>query len=142
LTRVGACAVAGGGVSEEEAMTEEDVSWRHPGWPKNVKSMSWQGIGMLGIDDENRPYWDGQPIEIRRRLELTFWQMFLAWVAAAAVVVVAIGIVVLAINAGYDLGCKLHRWSCSPPLEHEVPPQLAPSEGAPHFVPGTKFQQR
>ena len=105
------------------------------------------GIGLLGIDEANRPYWDGQPIEIRRRLELTFWQMFLAWVAAAAVVVVAIGVMVLAINAGYDLGCKLHRWSCSLPVE-EVPPQPAPSAVAPqptpprNFVPGTNFQQR
>ena len=129
-------------------MTEEDASWRHPGWPKNVKSMSWQGIGLLGIDEENRPYWDGQPIEMRRRLELTFWQMFLAWVTAAAIVVGAIGIVVLALNAGFDLGCKLHRWSCSPPVDHELPSQPAPSEGAPqpappqNFVPGTKFQQR
>jgi hypothetical protein len=40
--------------------------------------MSWQGIGLLGIDEENRPYWDGRPIEISRRLELTFWQTVLA----------------------------------------------------------------
>jgi hypothetical protein len=129
-------------------MTEEDASWRHPGWPKNVKSMSWQGIGLLGIDEANRPYWDGQPIEMRRRLELTFWQMFLAWVTAGAIVVGASGIVVLALNAGYDLGCKLHRWSCSLPVEHEVPLQPAPSAVAPqptpppNFVSGTNFQQR
>jgi hypothetical protein len=67
---------------------------------------------------------------MRRRLELTFWQTFLAWVTAAAVVVGAIGVVVLALNAGYDLGCKLHRWSCSLPVDHELPSQPAPSEGA------------
>ena len=125
-------------------MAEEDASWRHPGWPKNVKSMSWQGIGLLGIDEENRPYWDGRPIEVRRRLELTFWQIFLAWVTAAALVVGAMGIVVLALNAGYDLGCKLHRWSCSLPAE-EAPPQPGSSaQPAPpqNFVPGAKFQQR
>jgi hypothetical protein len=78
------------------------------------------------------------------RLELTFWQTILAWVTAAALVVGAMGIVVLALNAGYDLGCKLHRWSCSLPLE-EVPPQPGPSAqpaSPQNFVPGPKFQQR
>jgi len=104
--------------------------------------MSWQGIGLLGIDEENRPYWDGRPIEMRRRLELTFWQTFLAWVIAAATVVGAIGVVVLALNAGYDLGCKLHRWSCSPPPQ-PGPSAISPEPAAPqNFVPGTKFQQR
>jgi hypothetical protein len=60
--------------------------------------MSWQGIGLLGIDEENRPYWDRRPIEMRRRLELTFWQTILAWVTAAALVVGAMGIVVVALG--------------------------------------------
>jgi hypothetical protein len=128
-------------------MTEEEASWRHLGWPKNVKSMSWQGIGLLGIDEENRPYWDGRPIEMRRRLELTFWQTLLAWVIAAATVVGAIGVVVLALNAGYDLGCKLHKWSCSRSIA-EVPPQPGPSAISPqpaspqNLVPGARFQQQ
>jgi hypothetical protein len=109
--------------------------------------MSWQGIGLLGIDEENRPYWDGRPIEVRRRLELTSWQIFLAWVTAAALAVGAMGIVVLALNAGYDLGCKLHRWSCSLPVE-DVPPEPGPSAISPqraspqNLVPGAKFQQQ
>jgi hypothetical protein len=56
LTRVGRALPPEVESVREEAMTEEDASWRHPGWPKNVKSMSWQGIGLLGIDEENRPY--------------------------------------------------------------------------------------
>lgn len=53
-------------------------------WPKHVRPISIEGLGLLGIDAQHRLYWDGRPVELRRAL--TFWQSL----GAVAVVISAI----------------------------------------------------
>jgi hypothetical protein len=84
---------------------------RAPEWPENVKMVSMKGIGLLGVDDQHRMYWDGHPVEIRRRLDLTGGQTLFAWATLVAVVIGALGTVTQGVDAGFDFGCKLHWWS-------------------------------
>jgi hypothetical protein len=49
-----------------------------PEWPTGVRPISMEGASLLGIDPNNRLYWDGEPLVIERQITLTRTQMFLA----------------------------------------------------------------
>lgn len=59
---------------------------RPSSWPENIQAISLSGLALLGIDDQNRLYWDGSRIEVRNRVNLTFWQR----IGAVAVVISAV----------------------------------------------------
>ena len=79
-----------------------------PEWPHNVKQISMGGISLLGIDDQNQLYWDGKPVEIKRRLKLSWLQFFAAAIVGLATVVGGIG---TGLSEGFDFGCKMHWWT-------------------------------
>jgi hypothetical protein len=65
------------------------------------------------------------------------------------IVIGALGAVVQGVAAGFDLGCKLHWWSCSPCAgvlttisPQSAPPAISPQPAPQQLLPGTKFQQR
>lgn len=67
-------------------------------------------------------------------------------IAGAGIVIGALGTVAQGLDAGFDLGCKLHWhwWSCPPRAEGEasaMSPQSTPPVTSP-LVPGTRFQQQ
>ena len=55
-----------------------------PGWPSSVRRISWGGIDRLGVADNGELYWDGKPIVVRKGVNLTWWQGFLAFVVAVS----------------------------------------------------------
>jgi len=56
---------------------------RHPGWPEGVRTISISGLDFLGVHERTGSlYWDGQPIEIKRRLDLRWYELLLAVLAA------------------------------------------------------------
>lgn len=59
-------------------------------WPKGVTPISFMDLGRLGIDAERQPYWDGEPVETRHRIRLSFWQKVGACLTVASAVVVAL----------------------------------------------------
>jgi hypothetical protein len=133
------------------AETKEGLNWEQirqlagsqvgaPGWPQNVKAITLPDLNLLGIDDENRLYWNGHPVEIRRRLDLTFWQKVGAWVTGLAIVIGAIGSVGLGVNAGFDFACKLQWFSTNCPKPemnpHGTMPEANPQRPAVTLVPG------
>jgi hypothetical protein len=61
---------------------------RPPEWPKNVQAISVNGLSLLGIDDRNRLYWDGQRITT---FTLSAWQK-----AGAVVLTVSAAVAALA----------------------------------------------
>ena len=81
-------------------------------WPDGVTSISYDGIGKLGVDRNQQLYWDGKPVEVKRRLDLTFWQKVLGGITALAIVLGGIGGFVQGISAAHDLGCKRIWLSC------------------------------
>ncbi|TIQ99501.1 hypothetical protein [Mesorhizobium sp.] len=54
-----------------------------PSWPKNVRTISLDGLDHLGVDPKtNELYWDGQKIVMERKLSLDWYQTFLATIGA------------------------------------------------------------
>jgi hypothetical protein len=51
-------------------------------WPTGVHPISMEGLALFGIGPDNRLYWDGQSIKIERTVSLSWWQGFLAALAA------------------------------------------------------------
>ena len=76
-------------------------------WPTSVRAISMEGLALLGIDDENRLYWDGKPIEIQRRLKFSRMQIIGAVIVGLATLIGGVG---TGINEGFDFGCKVHWW--------------------------------
>ena len=56
---------------------------RYPGWPEGVRTISITGLDFLGVHEPTGSlYWDGQPIKIKRRLDLRWYEVLLAVLAA------------------------------------------------------------
>jgi hypothetical protein len=54
-----------------------------PTWPSGVRPISQEGLALLGIDPAtDRLFWDGKQVVVRSRVRLTWWQDFLAALAA------------------------------------------------------------
>lgn len=51
-------------------------------WPADVKPISGEGLLLLGIGRDNKLYWDGKEIEVRRVLKLGRGQAFFGILAA------------------------------------------------------------
>jgi hypothetical protein len=105
----------------------KDVPHRPPDqstWPKGIRSISIDEAGALGVDAKGELYWQGKPVEIRRPLDLTWRQSFVAGVVAIATVIAAVGAAAQGWTAYNDWACKVGWKSavCPPPL----PAQAAP----------------
>lgn len=38
-----------------------------------VRGISYDDLGRLGVDEDNRLYWDGRPVVVQERLALAWW---------------------------------------------------------------------
>lgn len=88
-------------------MSTPEETTRHRDWPPGVRQAGYDSFELLGVDNDNKLYWDGHPIEVRRRFDLTFWQRL----GAVIVVFGALGAVAQGIDASHDFGCRLHWWT-------------------------------
>ena len=54
------------------------------GWPPHVRTVNFEDIGRLGVSEENGKtlYWDGKPVEVRKKISLTWRQGIIALMAA------------------------------------------------------------
>jgi hypothetical protein len=77
-------------------------------WPEGVGPITWNNLGRPGVGRDNQLYWDGKPVEIRRRLKLSRIQIAGAFVVGLAAIVGGLG---TGLNEGFDFGCKLHWWT-------------------------------
>ena len=59
-------------------------------WPANVWNIGMDRLDYLGVDDKGQLYWNGQPLEVRRPLSLSFWQRIGAVAIAVSAVVGAL----------------------------------------------------
>jgi hypothetical protein len=60
-------------------------------WPDDVWSIGLERIDLLGVDEKGRLYWNGHPVEMKRRLSLSRWQTFGAIAVTLATICAAIG---------------------------------------------------
>jgi hypothetical protein len=56
-----------------------------PEWPANVHPISQEALSLLGLDEHEHLYWDGKPLEIRKRLDLTTGERVFAIIVSGVV---------------------------------------------------------
>ena len=88
----------------EKIETPEKVQGR------NVHPVSAMDLTRLSIDNDGRLYWDGKPVEVRRRLMLSRGQVIGASVIAFFILVAAIGSAIQATATLSDWACRT-GWS-------------------------------
>ena len=76
---------------------------------RNVHPVDMTDLSRLSIDRDGRLYWDGKPVEVRRRISMSRAQVVGASIVAAFVV---IGALASAIVAARELACQF-GWSAS-----------------------------
>lgn len=69
-----------------------------PGWPSDVERISLEDLGRLGINARQELFWDGRPVEIRRRLTFTGFQKFVAFVVTICAILGGLGGFVMGFN--------------------------------------------
>jgi hypothetical protein len=74
---------------------------------RNVHNLAVADLSRLSIDDDGRLYWDGKPVEVRRRIQMSRAQVVGASFVAAFIVIGAIGAAVQGSLALRDWSCRL-----------------------------------
>ena len=92
-------------------------------WPQGLRSISIEESDALATDAKGELYWHGKPVEIRRPLDLTWWQKAGAVIVATATVIAAIGAAAQGWAAYNEWACKVSWRSVACPS----PTQAAPS---------------
>jgi hypothetical protein len=59
-------------------------------WPKGVRPISIDEMDALGVDRDGLIYWNGHPVQVRRKIELRSKELVLAAVATVATLIQAI----------------------------------------------------
>jgi hypothetical protein len=79
---------------------------------RNVHPVDMTDLSRLSIDRDGRLYWDGKPVEVRRRISMSRAQVIGASIVAGFVVIGAIASAIQGAVAARDLACRL-GWSTS-----------------------------
>jgi hypothetical protein len=116
---------------------------RPPGWPKGVNRIRVDDLGRIGIDDENRLYWDGKRVSVRQTVILHGIEKFLAVVVATFAVLGGLGGFVSGLNNASIFLCArgIHWMSCPLP-ESSPPPSPTPSAGPPAQTPSNLTESK
>jgi hypothetical protein len=98
--------------------------------PRQPKSRGVHTIGVtdlnrLSIDRDGRLYWDGKPVEVRRRVMMSRAQIVSATVIGAFVVIGAVGAAINGTTAALDWACRI-GWTTSYCVQHDAPPPPPP----------------
>jgi hypothetical protein len=82
-------------------------------------------LSRLSIDNNGHLYWDGKPVEVRRRVALSPGQILAAAIIGLFVIVGGIGAAINGSTAAFEWGCKLGwvRSNCASPTLLLPPPR-------------------
>jgi hypothetical protein len=89
---------------EEDLKQVPPIKGSKSSWPPGVRTISLDEVDLLGVDRNNRLYWDGRPVEVSRRL--TGWQTFGAFLVGTFVVLGAIGSFAQGWSVYNDWACR------------------------------------
>jgi hypothetical protein len=98
---------------------------------RNIHSIGITDLSRLSIDNDGRLYWDGKPVEVRRRILMSRPQVVSFGIVAAFVVIGAVGAAIQGSAAALDWACRL-GWTtnyCTP--TEASPPPLPPRPDIP-----------
>ena len=79
---------------------------------RNVHPVDMTDLSRLSIDRDGRLYWDGKPVEVRRRISMSRAQIVGASIVAAFVVIGALASAIQGAVAARELACRF-GWSAS-----------------------------
>jgi hypothetical protein len=83
--------------------------------PPEVQAISWRNIERLGVGQDGDLYWDGRAVVTRSRLDFGRLQKIGAVLVALAVILGGLGAFMAGIDAKYEFGWHVHRWSTGCP---------------------------
>ena len=69
----------------------QSTAARPQNWPAGVRPISVDGLAHIGVGNDGSLYWDGKPIQVARRFDLSFWQKIGAVITIMAAVAAAGG---------------------------------------------------
>jgi hypothetical protein len=75
----------------------QSTAARPSSWPPGVRPISVDGLGHIGVGDDGSLYWDGRPIQVARRFDLSLWQKMGAALTVMAALAAAGGSVASAV---------------------------------------------
>jgi hypothetical protein len=116
-------------MAEQKAAEEfSPVDWEHkrkigrskipgaPGWPQGVHPISIEGMALMGLDEQGMLYWDGKPVEVRRRLDLSKWEKAFAVIVGFFTILGGVGAVAQGWAAAHQWSCQIETvdWHCPP----------------------------
>ena len=87
---------------------------------RHIRSVGVMDLTRLSIDDDGRLYWDGKPVEVRRRITMSRAQIIGASIIGAFAAIAAIGAAIQGTATAYDWACRA-GWT-SGPCSMPVPP--------------------
>lgn len=67
-----------------------------PHWPQGVGPISLDGLGRLGVSDDNLLYWDGKRLQVERRFSNV--ERIIGWLVAASSILVAVATISMAVT--------------------------------------------
>jgi hypothetical protein len=111
--------------SEEARGTADEPGHRSPEkTSRNVHPLASADLSRLSIDNDGRLYWDGKPVEVRRRIQMSRAQVLAASIVSLFIVIGAIGAAVQGSLALRDWGCRLGWTTSYCSLPEVAPPRL------------------
>jgi hypothetical protein len=112
---------------QSEPQSEPEPEPEAPAAPasRNIHPIGISDLGRLSIDNDGRLYWDGKPVEVRRRIMMSRAQVIGASVIGAFVVIGALGAAIQASAAARDWACRL-GWTTTYCAVHELKPAAPP----------------
>jgi hypothetical protein len=78
-----------------------------PEWDQSLRPISLSGLNLFALDNKGNLYWDGQPVETRRRLDLTRAQAVWAVLIGLSAIAGGIGGAVQGATTYHDWACKI-----------------------------------
>lgn len=111
--------------SEPQSEPEPEPEARAAPASRNIHPIGISDLGRLSIDNDGRLYWDGKPVEVRRRIMMSRAQVIGASLIGVFVVIGAIGATVQASAAARDWACRL-GWTTTYCSMHELKPTAPP----------------
>jgi hypothetical protein len=113
--------------SEPAAQSESETAGETT---RNVRPVGAMDLTRLSIDNDGRLYWDGKPVEVRRRIMMSRAQIVGASIVAAFVVIGAVGAAIQGSAAARDWACRL-GWTQSYCTTPDAKPLSAPRTDIP-----------
>lgn len=103
--------------------TERDKSH----WPPGVRPLGIAEDDLIGTDGKGGLYWDGKPIEVRKRLDLTRGERLFALVVGLFTIAGSIGAVAQGWAAAHQWTCQTGLVMAGCPVPSNAPSQPAPA---------------